>query len=312
MIGSLVRRRLLLLLLAIPTTASAQKKIMCPDGSTRLEIDLKQVELQYQAPSFHADILDRFHLGVNATQVQQAAESTQQWNEYLKGLVLGWNSCAISKEQYAAGVEEIYPRLKRDATQLNQVAPNKQNEREVRALVEHYLADLKKFGQIAGQLYPGTDPDPPTQCRPLLPPDVLKIFLGNSMAWTPKDEHVVIRVDGENILSLKRIGTAIAISAIVRSKDGRVVAEIANNHFHINPNNYFRTERHNSSSLIVYDQQDRKVLDVRYLNRSSILFLGIFEFPDRRPVVIEPQRQRIGMTLAGFCAGDNEVDFDLR
>ncbi len=115
-----------------------------------------------------------------------------------------------------------------------------------------------------GLLVPANDPDPPNPCRDI-PAQAMRIFLGNSACWTTETRHTVLQVANQPIISLRRAERGLAVSSKVFSADGRIVAELIDNRFHINPNNYFRTERPDRHSLLVYDQQARLVLSVRYL-----------------------------------------------
>ena len=145
-------------MLCAPTIA-AQKRIDCSDG-IRYEIDLRELAIEYQVHSFSAT-LSSFsilgsRLGVEPKTVQKAEAATQVWNEYLKGLVVGYNSCAITKEQYAEGLQEIYPRLKEDAASLEKIrqviSEGKQaDEKRLRRLLESYLGNLQRFAEISNQ-----------------------------------------------------------------------------------------------------------------------------------------------------------------
>lgn len=101
------------------------RKITCPDGDVRYEIDLKDIAIQYQGSSFAATLSSLSVLGIRfkvaPRQLQEAALATQQWNEFLKGLVVGYNNCVISKQQHAEGLQRIYPRLKEDVDNLEQI-----------------------------------------------------------------------------------------------------------------------------------------------------------------------------------------------
>src|SRR5215471_2260703 len=95
------------------------RKITCPDGDVRYEINVKDIAIQYEAASFAGTLSSLSVLSGRLTvapqKLQEAASATQQWNEFVKGLVVGYNSCAITKQQYAEGLQKIYPRLKEDA-----------------------------------------------------------------------------------------------------------------------------------------------------------------------------------------------------
>ena len=103
-----------------------------------------------------------------------------------------------------------------------------------------------------GFLLPAAEPMPPNPCGEI-PGTALAIFLGRSAAYSSASPHVVIRIRGEEVLSFERAHGEIAINARVFSRNGRIVAEIRRNEFFINPNNYFRRERPDSPSLIVFD-----------------------------------------------------------
>src|SRR5690348_9936085 len=91
---------LLLFGLVFSTSTMAAKRVSCPDGE-HIEIDIKQIAIQYQGTSFGVTLSGlsalSARLKVEPKTLQIAAEATQQWNEYVKALVGGYNSCAITR-----------------------------------------------------------------------------------------------------------------------------------------------------------------------------------------------------------------------
>jgi hypothetical protein len=162
-----------------------------------------------------------------------------------------------------------------------------------------------------GVLLPANDPSPLSPCGKI-PSDAITLFLGNSAVFNNVFPHTVLMVHGESILSIGKIGPGMTVSAKVFSADGRIIAAIVDNEFFINPNNFFRRERPDKSTLVVFDQGDREVLRVRYLNPSAIKILGIFNFPEIAPIVIKENQQVIGDRFSAFCFGNNRVDFGLK
>src|SRR5262245_10898049 len=84
------------LLAAILESAWAQKTVHCQDGDHVL-IDVKQIAIQYNASSF-AGALNGLsaltgRLEVGPKKLQEAAVATQRFNELVKALVVGYNSC---------------------------------------------------------------------------------------------------------------------------------------------------------------------------------------------------------------------------
>ncbi len=163
-------------------------------------------------------------------------------------------------------------------------------------------------GETHGLLLPANAPLPPSICGNI-PAGAMMLFFGNSAAYTEQFPHTVIRVRGEEIISLDKEGDGVALNSKLYSPDGRIVAEIRKNEFFLNPNNYFRKERPDRHSLIVYDQRGTKVLSIRFLNRQAIKLLGIFSHVGSPPVVINESVQQIGgLTLSNTCFGNNGTD----
>jgi hypothetical protein len=78
--------------------------IECGDGPRR-RIDIRSFVTQYSAYSvdFEASVANKakFSGKLNPVQLQELSEALQQANEFRKFLVAGYNSCAITKAQYA-------------------------------------------------------------------------------------------------------------------------------------------------------------------------------------------------------------------
>ena len=141
------------------TQAFAQQRITCPDKTQRITIDLKQIQIQYNASSFAGTLASlgalSARLSVEQKVLQQASAATQQWNEFLKGLVAGYNSCAITNQQYADSLKRIYPRLKEDAAGLEEIRKvvsegRKADEKRLKSLLDSYFANLRQFASNSG------------------------------------------------------------------------------------------------------------------------------------------------------------------
>jgi|GEM_PF-5370129 len=96
------------------------------------------------------------------------------------------------------------------------------------------------------------------------------------------------------------------------SRDGKIVAELKDNKFYINPNNYFRQERPSDHILKVFDQQAQEVLNVEFINPQVIKLLGIFYLPNRAPIIIKDSMQILGgIQMSNNCFGENNVGIHL-
>ena len=151
----------LVTMLSMEGTASAEKRFKCPDGEDRIAMDPHEVAIQYEGTSFGAAIgkvnVYSSKLSFAHTQLQQATSATQQWNQLVLGLVVGWNSCAISGEQYGEGVLKIYPRLKEDAQELDDIAlllskGQDVDEYRLRRVLASYIKQFRRLAEIDGLL----------------------------------------------------------------------------------------------------------------------------------------------------------------
>src|SRR5262245_56557531 len=142
------------------TPLLAQQRITCPDKTQRITIDLKRVQIQYNASSFAGTLASlgalSARVSVEQKVLQQASAATQQWNEFLKGLVAGYNSCAITDQQYADSLKRIYPRLKDDAAGLEEIRKvvsegRQADEKRLKSLLDSYFANLRQFARASGK-----------------------------------------------------------------------------------------------------------------------------------------------------------------
>jgi tetratricopeptide (TPR) repeat protein len=89
-------------------------------------------------------------------QLQEAAAATQQWNQLIVGLAAGYNSCAVTRQQYADGVNRIYPRLKEDGAGLDEIRKQiaegqKADAKRLQNLISSFYSNLRQFAQAGGQ-----------------------------------------------------------------------------------------------------------------------------------------------------------------
>jgi len=95
--------------------------------------------------------------------------------------------------------------------------------------------------------------------------------------------------------------------------DGKIVAELKENQFHINPSNYYRIEKPNEHALVVYDAQGNEALNVYFLNPAAIKLTGRFYFPKRQPIIITEDWLMLGNSnkLSSFSFGEGNVDIHV-
>ena len=223
---------------------------------------------------------------------------------YNKGIIN--IQCKVESGKDGKQLVEILNRIKESQLSLDSVL------KEIGEM-EANIKDIHDQQEMSGLLLPANDPSPDNVCDhgPFqIPSGMMFILLGNSASFTNRFPHSVIVVKGEPVLTLNQKGDQLAVSAKIFSADGKIVAEIIDNEFSINPNNYFRKERPDKSTLVVYDQEGKKVLDVRFINPNTIRFLGILNYPQlQRPLVISQTEGLFSNTICSGLAG--RADFAI-
>lgn len=140
--------------------------------------------------------------------------------------------------------------------------------------------------ELHGLLIPANDPRPGYPLPAEIGDDAVVVFLGDSRLIT-KGKVTGIEVMGQKLISVTTGAEgAIAISARVISPANKVVAQITENEFYVNPDNFFRMRRDDWHTLEVVDQVGNQVLYVRYLNPTTIKVLGSFYIPNQPPTII--------------------------
>jgi hypothetical protein len=211
--------------------------------------------------------------------------------------------CKVDSAKTGKQLVEILNRIKESQLSLDLVL-KKIDE------MQTSVKEIHEQQEFSGFLLPANDPTPKNACsdRPVYNGAMLMI-LGNSASLSPWFPHIVVRAKGENVLTLNRKNGEIAVGARIFGADGKIIAEIRDNEFSINPNNYFRKERPDKSTLIVYDQEDKKVLDVRFLNPTTVRFLGVLNYPHSMgPLVISDTE---GFFASQYCGAYNTIDFNI-
>jgi hypothetical protein len=124
----------------------------CPEGPRRT-IDMRAFQTRYSAysVSFEAKLSDKGELSgkVDPVQLTQLSESAQQAAEFRKFLVAGYNSCAVSSQQFAAAGTR-FQTLDGLARQIDTLAKKSTlaaaEQTQLSALVAEYVRNAAKLG----------------------------------------------------------------------------------------------------------------------------------------------------------------------
>ena len=146
-------------LFILPVYASGTTKIKCPDGDHYIQ-DVEKISIKYQATKLESVLNGLAVVGLRVAAepkiLQTAAAATQRMNEYLKALIVGYNICAITAEQYQKGINQLYPRLENDARELEKIrqqilSNEKINQERFDAILKRYEQTLREFAYVSGK-----------------------------------------------------------------------------------------------------------------------------------------------------------------
>ncbi len=122
------------------------RTIHCEDGD-RQTVDFRDLQMKYSGNkiSLEVEVMNRLKLRpeIDSKVLQRAYESTQNWDQFLKGLVAGYNSCAISKADYAKILQryQAVEAISKNLSQLLQKSPLTQQDGEMaKRLIEQYAS----------------------------------------------------------------------------------------------------------------------------------------------------------------------------
>ncbi len=100
------------------------------------------------------------------------------------------------------------------------------------------------------------------------------------------DYPITIVLKNDNIL----------VTAKVSSLDGKTVAELNNNEWNVNPNNYF-DRNYNESALEVIDEYSIPILQIELMNQNTVRIGGVF-YDGKQLIIISEHLKIIGGTMS--------------
>jgi hypothetical protein len=161
------------------------------------------------------------------------------------------------------------------------------------------------LGFSHGSLVPASLPSPPDTCAenaerfrmlgmpspPPIPADAMRLFFGDSEGYSTEQRLIAWMIGDDEILLLQKTESGMSVSAKVRGSDGRLEAQIVDNEFFINRQNSFRIQGAGTSSLVVFNNQGKRILDIQFLNPRVLKILGTFFGPNGEEITIGEHEQ---------------------
>ena len=173
----------------------------------------------------------------------------------------------------------------------------------------HGTSVRKRLQAYSDYLVPGDTATPDNVCE-VIPKGALRILLGPMAAWATSFPSNVVVIDGDSILSMNRTADGrISLSTDIYDENHDIIAEIKDNHYDVD-SSAFKVARDNLSDLSVFIRHDKEqVLDVRYLNPTTISIRGVFRSESSELKVTAEGTYLNGRSLGhlGICAGNSSA-----
>jgi hypothetical protein len=126
-----------------------------------------------------------------------------------------------------------------------------------------------------------------------LPPDVpvgsLQLWLGYSTRVIVDSPTPILGLADKPFLSVKIQNGSLSISATILDKENQPICRIIDNEFQCYYERAFNPEQPDPHSLVVRNESGDQVLNLRFLNPTSVRIIGRFQIPGfSNPVLITP------------------------
>lgn len=155
--------------------------------------------------------------------------------------------------------------------------------------------------EFEGKIIPAEDTSPPTHCVAKIP-NPIAIYHGSSVTYVNQFPCKIATIAGVPLLTVSKTDDGLSLNAQLYGEDDQVIADVVDNKFTINRNNFFKRERPDRSTFILYDKYRNMVLNVRYLNSSAIRVSGIFRTKGCPPIIITNNKTIVsGSELMNTC-----------
>ena len=140
-------------------------------------------------------------------------------------------------------------------------------------------------------------------------------FLGsNAVLLITRAHMTIMQSGGEDLMSVSKETNGLAVSLQVFGQDRTVIAELRKNTFTINPDHGVRRDPADAHHLVVYDKFHHEVLNLSYLNPSTVKISGEFYTPSGTKVLVSDKDMRVGANTppyASRCFADSDVVLQL-
>lgn len=164
-------------------------------------------------------------------------------------------------------------------------------------------ADVVPETEVVGTLQPGAAPDPPNKCPKGSTPDSWKILIGNNAIQLAKSTKLPVLMIGScKVLTIEKSDKGLSIDTDLFDTNGKLIATIKNNEFHALSGARASVERdHDLSKVIIKNGEGQEILNVHYINKSTVRVRGVFGCPGHALVPVKDNEPIPRVMMNGTC-----------
>jgi hypothetical protein len=180
-------------------------------------------------------------------------------------------------------------------------------------VVESRPAPVPRPIPQSGLLVPANDTVPHNPCTGVeIPPGGLLVLFGGHAAIAKAGTTTILRLEGEDVLSVGRIPGGMSLDTIIRDVEGSEVARITKNVIRLAPDSAYRVERPDPHTVAVIAPDDSQILYVRYMNPTTMSFAGTFFRKGRPPFSLEDAVMHGYTTITRSCFEAGRVVINIK
>jgi hypothetical protein len=156
-------------------------------------------------------------------------------------------------------------------------------------------------------LIPSNKPTPRGPCDLVStkqPDGTVAIFAGSNEFWSDVSGQIdILTLDGTPVVTTRKSERGLLFSIEMFNLEKKLVAKISDNKSILIPKNYAYNKRSKDRSTItLFDDFDKEVLYVEYLNNRTVLITGVFTGPNGTTVAINDNEILLGFNHGGAGA----------
>jgi hypothetical protein len=143
------------------------------------------------------------------------------------------------------------------------------------------------------------------------PEGSIAILAGTNEFWSDLEgaQINILTLDAKPVVTMRKTERGLQFSVDMFNLERKIVAKINNNKAVLIPKNFgYNSKSEDKSTISLYDDYDKEILHLEYLNKRTVLIRGVFTGPEGTTIVIDKEEILQSIWLGGSqhnCFGDS-------